>query len=274
MADRPKFGDVPTLFSMNNNPSKTNQTTPATKLEPEFSEQYSTWKNNQSPISNDQMLAKINPIIDSALKTYVGQDVAPSVRLQAKRMAIEGLRSYDPSKAKLKTHLMWHLQGLRRAGMKANQILNVPERVQIDSSHLHTAVSELSDRLGRDPNDNELADYTGLSTKRIQKLRSFKPAVSEGAISDAAFAGEDENVNDPSVVIPGKDSSNAWRGFVYDALDQRSKLIMEHTFGMNGKQILDNAAIARKLRITPARVSQIRTDIQKKLDSRERLGLL
>ena len=76
------------------------------------------------------------------------------------------------------------------------------------------------------------------------------------------------------MIIPGRDSSNAWRGFVYDALDHRSKLIMEHTFGMHGKQILDNAAIARKLRITPARVSQIRADIQKKLDSRERLGLL
>ena len=61
---------------------------------------------------------------------------------------------------------------------------------------------------------------------------------------------------------------------MYDGLDDRSKLVMEHTFGMNGKPVIDNLALARKLRITPARVSQIRSEIQKKIDSRDRVGLL
>jgi hypothetical protein len=43
---------------------------------------------------------------------------------------------------------------------------------------------------------------------------------------------------------------------------------------MHGKPIMDNVSMARKLRITPARVSQIRAEIQKKIDSRERMGLL
>ena len=93
-------------------------------------------------------------------------------------------------------------------------------------------------------------------------------------LSQAFMSGEGEDLADPASYIPGMARSNAWRDFVYDGLDDRSKLIMEHTFGMNGKKILDNIGIAGKLRITPARVSQIRADIQKKMDSRERLGLL
>jgi RNA polymerase primary sigma factor len=245
------------------------------KIEPEYEESFNNWKKNQTPESNDMMLQKIQPIIEAALKSYVGQDVPPSVRLHANRMALEALNTYDPAQAKLKTHLMSHLQGLRRVYAKSNQILNVPERVQIDSYHLNQAMNELTDKLGREPTDQELSDHTGMSLKRIETIRSFKPGISEGAATEAMFSGDDEYVNDPAVNIPGtSDSGDAWRRFVYDGLDPRSQMVMEHTFGMNGKEVLDNEALARKLGISPARVSQIRAEIQKKLDSREKVGVL
>lgn len=274
--DNNLFTNVPSLFSLDKKEKRNNQVAPTQKLniEPDFDQPYRAWQQNQSPAHNDMIVEKVQPIIDSALKTYVGQDVPPSVRLQAKRMALDGLKSYDPSKSKLKTHLMWHLQGLKRAAAKSNQILNVPERVRLDGNYVNTSFNELSDKLGRDPSDSELADYTGLSINRIQKVRSYKPGLSEGAASQVYTNEDGDSISDPASRIPGMDSGGAWRDFVYDGLDDRSKLIMEHTFGMNGKKILDNIGIAGKLRITPARVSQIRADIQKKMDSRGRLGLL
>lgn len=275
MNDKP-FSKMPGLFSLDktkNNPLKTQSQT-VSNIEPDFAEPYMNWKQNQSPTQNDMIIEKMQPIIDSALKTYVGQEVSPTVRLQAKRMALEGLKNYDPAKSKLKTHMMWHLQGLKRAAAKSNQILNVPERIRLDGNYINTSFNELNDQLGRDPSDNELADYTGMSLKRIQKVRSYRPGLSEGAATQAFSGSEEDGMSDPASLIPGRTSSSAWRDFVYDGLDDRSKLIMEHTFGMNGKKILDNISIANKLRITPARVSQLRADIQKKMDSRERLGLL
>ena len=270
------FSKMPGLFSLdktNGSPAQAGGQPPL-NIEPDFAEPYMNWKQNQSPAQNDMIVEKIQPIIDSALKTYVGTDAPPTVRLQAKRMALEGLKSYDPAKSKLKTHMMWHLQGLKRAGAKANQILNVPERVRLDNNYVNTSFKELEDQLGREPSDNELADYTGMSLKRIQKVRNYRPGLSEGAATQSYMDGDGEGVTDPASYIPGGSKGLAWRDFVYDGLDDRSKLIMEHTFGMNGKRILDNISIASKLRITPARVSQIRADIQKKMDSRERLGLL
>lgn len=275
MDDKP-FSKMPGLFSLDKDKSG-KQALPGqtqSNLEPDFSEPYMSWTKNQSPAQNDMMIQKIQPIIDSALKTYVGQEAPPSIRLQAKRMALDGLKSYDPSKSKLKTHMMWHLQGLKRASAKSNQILNVPERVRMDSNYINTSFDELSDQLGRDPSDGELADYTGMSIKRIDKVRRFKPGLPEGFASRIQSGDDGDGVAEPASMIPGMSGGDSWKDFVYDGLDDRSKLIMEHTFGMNGKGVLDNAAIAAKLRITPARVSQIRADIQKKMDSRERLGLL
>jgi RNA polymerase primary sigma factor len=275
MPEKKNFGDVPTMFSLDNkNKVQNKQMDSGLKIESEFNEPFNTWRTTQTPQNNDFMIQKLRPVIDSAIKSYAGQDAPPSVRLKANRMALEALKNYDPSKAKLKTHLMWHMQGLKRVATKANQILTVPERVQIDSGHINTAFNELTDKLGRDPSDSELADYTGLSVKRIAKVRSFKPGISEGAAAESIYAADDENVNDPASMIPGMESGKAWRNFVYDSLDTRAKLIMEHTFGLNNKPVIDNMSLARKLRITPARVSQIRAEIQKKLDSRERLGVL
>lgn len=274
--DNKPFSKMPNLFSLDNDKSGKRGPAgqPQSNLEPDFSEPYMSWVNDQSPAQNDMMIQKIQPIIDSALKTYVGQEAPPSIRLQAKRMALDGLKNYDPSKSKLKTHMMWHLQGLKRASAKSNQILNVPERVRLDSNYINTSFDELSDQLGRDPSDHELADYTGMSIKRIDKVRRFKPGISEGFASRVQSGDDGDGVSDPASRIPGMNGGDSWKDFVYDGLDDRSKLIMEHTFGMNGKKVLDNTGIAAKLRITPARVSQIRADIQKKMDSRERLGLL
>lgn len=276
MEPKKPFEQVPNMFSLDKQKPQEQGAPPklSSNIEPEFSEPYGFWKQNQSPEQNDMMVGKLKPIIDGAIKTYVGDEVSPSVRLQAKRMALEGLKKYDPEKSKLKTHMMWHLQGLKRTAAKSNQILNVPERVRIDSHYVNNSFNELTDQLGREPNDSELTDYTGLSNKRIERVRKFKPGLSEGAATQAFAGSENEEALDPLSVIPGQQQGNAWRGFVHDGLDDRSKLIMEHTFGMNGKKILDNISIANKLRITPARVSQLRTDIQKKIDSRERINLL
>jgi len=273
----PKNGtDVNSMFSLDKKttPAKPLNKAPVNSMEPEYQGAYDAWKPDQNPKANDAMIGKIRPIVDSAIQTYVGSDVSPSVRLRARRLALDGLNSYDPSKSKLKTHMMWHLQGLKRISAKSDQILNVPERVRIDSHYVNTSANELLDKLGRDPNDDELSNFTGLSVKRIGKVRGYKPGISEGAAT-TSFGGMDGgDPPNPASLIPGQSNRNeAWKEFIYDGLDDRSKFIMEHTLGMNGKKILDNSAVSSKLRITPARVSQIRADIQSKIDNRGRIGL-
>ena len=60
MADKKKFGDVPTMFSLDNKPSKPAPVNPS-KLEPEYGPTYQGWVANQNPKSNDDMVLKMQP---------------------------------------------------------------------------------------------------------------------------------------------------------------------------------------------------------------------
>lgn len=82
------------MFSLDSDKPEAKAKTPSNgNLEQEYIEPYSLWSNNQTPNQNDMIIGKISPIIDTALKSYVGQDVSPSIRLQARRMALEGLKA-------------------------------------------------------------------------------------------------------------------------------------------------------------------------------------
>jgi len=243
-------------------------------LEPDFAEAFTTWQNRPSPQANGLILKKLDPIIDTAVKTYGGANASPTLRSKARLLALQGLPKYDRSQAKLKTFMMNHLQGLRRMAAKENAIISVPEQVQLDHLHLSRAEAELRDDLGRDPSTSELADHTGLSAKRIQYVRKLQMPASEGQILQPISGSESDDFNDPAVKSVGGDDARAWHRFVYESLDNTDRVIMEHSLGLFGRPVLSNQDIARKLGITPSAVSQRKTRIQLRMDERQNLGVL
>lgn len=234
-------------------------------LEPEFEEVYLEWKKNPSPENNTRLLKAINPILNTAVTSYAGQS-SPVVRSQAKILALNALETYDPYKAKLRTHLLTQLQRLRRNVGQMQQIVQVPERLVLDSMAVSKAVEEFQDRYGRDPSDAELADLTGLSKKRLAKIRQLKPVVAEGQTYSFDTEGELQELTVP------KATPQAWVDFVYQTLDPKDQLIMEHTLGLNGKKILSKSAIARKLGVSPSAITYRLRYIQSQLDANNRLS--
>lgn len=247
---------------------------PPSMLEPDFEEAFTFWQTRPGPQANGLMLKKLDPIIDTAVRTYGGTTASPTLRTRARLMALQGLPKYDRSQAKMKTFMMNHLQGLRRLSAKENNIISVPEQVQLDSLHLSRAEAELRDDLGREPSTHELADKLGLSPKRIQYVRKLQMPASEGQVLQPMAGSESDDFNEPAVKTPGKDDSRAWHRFVYESLEPTDRVIMEHSLGMFGRTVLSNQEIARKLGVTPSAVSQRKTRIQLRLDERSALGVL
>src|SRR5438874_567972 len=102
-------------------------------LESEFEPHYSKWKQDPTPANTGKLVQVLNPAIDSAIKSFAGQsNPSPNLRTKAKLITIDAIKSYDPNKAKLRTHVMSQLQGLRRIAAKENQIINLPEQIAID----------------------------------------------------------------------------------------------------------------------------------------------
>ena len=240
-------------------------------LEPEFQPHFDAWRADPSPQKAQTLLQATKPIIDSAVRSYGGTNPSPTLNSRAKLLALDAFTRYDPMRAKLRTHMMVHLQGLRRHAAREQQVIPLPERVGLDLFRLNQYENELRDKFNRDPSDMELSQHSGLSLKRIGYIRQAKPSYAEGTIAASTLGDDDQGGFSPAVL--GVGDSGHWNEFVYHDLDPSDQVIMEHTLGMHGKRVLPKQEIARRLGISPGAVSQRAARIQEKLNQREDVSL-
>lgn len=232
------------------------------RLEDDYSEPLTAYQRQPTPQNADRLLAAVEPHITRGIKAHVGQD-NPLLRSRAKRLVLDSLPRYNPRQSALGTFVINQLQGLKRISRKQQQVLSIPERVQLDQQYLHRVELELADELDREPSAAELADRSGLSLKRIRHVRQFQPGMTEGALAQRVESSSDDAVFE----MPGVASeSTAWRDVIYQEVDPINKKIMEYSFGLFGSPMLSTTQIAARLRITPGAVSQRKAQIQKLLD--------
>lgn len=232
-------------------------------LEADFLEPYNSWKTKPSPDANAKMLDTLHPVIEGAIRTHTGS-TNPLIYSQARRLTLEGLRSYDPSRGRLQTHLYNHLQGLKRINRQQTTIIQVPERIAMERNALEQAEQELRNTLGREPTDDEISDQTGLSAKRLARVRSYNPGMAEGSLEDGTVFGG-------SATMGARSRGDIWQDVVYDELDPYHKKVMELTLGLNGRRPVSNNEIARILRRSPGAISQAKLRIQEMLNQDELL---
>lgn len=233
-------------------------------LEPEIADAYNAWKTNDTNQTRGALLKATKPIIDTAVYSYAGKNASPSIRGQAKLMALDAFGTYNPQSGNMRSHLLSTLRRLQRTTAQANQPIAIPERVIMDRMSLAEAEDQLSAELGREPSDAEIADRTGLSLKRIGYVRNARQAINTGSILD-----EEGDVYSPPSDIPGSNNKmDAWQEMVYHDLNPTDQAVMEYTLGLRGAPVLSNTELAEKLNITPGAVSQRKAKIQQMLDDR------
>jgi len=226
---------------------------------------YGTWQKSQSPRTMKQLLDSAGPVISKALRSYAGGDSA--LTGHAKRLAIDAIKKYDPAQGtKLQTYLLIQLQPLRREYMRRTSPVKIPERVQTDKYHLDMAERGFRETNDREPSDSELSELTGLSAKRIARLRMF----AKGVVSEGQTATEEQGV-----MLPGSEGATAhdiWLEYVHHDLDPIDKKIFEWKTGIYGKHVLSTNEIARRLNITPSAVSQRASRIAMKIEEGQKYG--
>jgi DNA-directed RNA polymerase specialized sigma subunit len=251
------LGDVAAPFS---SPPK------ITGVSDDFQSVFDTWQNTQTPATNTKILSTVQPVIETALSSYVGQNPTPAIRARAKLMALKALNTFDPKAGNVRTHLLSQMQSLRRLNAQEQNIIAIPEQVGLDYQKLNEAENDLRDRLSRDPSDDEIADATGLSVRRIKKIRAFNQPIAEGAT--IIETGDDyADAGGVASQIPGQtNTQDAWLDFVYGDLSPTDKLIMDMTLGRNGRRKTSTQDIAKRLNISPGAVSQRAAKIQNMLN--------
>lgn len=233
-------------------------------IEPEYEDVFNTWQTDPTPVAAGTLLRKVDPVINMAIKSYAADDKSPLIRGRAKRLALDAIKSYDPKKAGLRTHLMQNLQRLSRVRQDQNNFIRVPEQKALDGFHLNRISTELEDELGYEPSDIEIADRLGWPLKRIGSARGLPHTINE---SNTAFQDEEGNIGAPASSAFDQRRMAAWRGYVYHGLDDIDKTIMELSTGMNGKTALSNGEIAKRMKLSPGAISQRTAKIQSKINS-------
>lgn len=226
---------------------------------------FSAWSKSPSSENLKTLLDSARPVIDKALTSYGGGDKALNSR--AKRLAISAFKNYDPAKGtKLQTHLLIRLQPLQRERMARSAPISIPERVQFDKFKMDQAAERFRADKDRDPSDDELADITGISPKRMAHVRRF----ARGVISEGQTEDPMSGVSVPTAgeVTP----EDIWIEYVHHDLDPIDKKILEWKTGYLGKQVLSTNEIARRLKITPSAISQRAAKIAMKLEEGRNAG--
>lgn len=243
------------------------------QLEEQYAEPYEAWRRAPTPENAQVLLTALQPVTNSALRAFGGPSAtSPTLKSQAKVLTLDALNSYDPDKAPLKAHMMSRLQRLRRVASQQRQVIRVPEQVAMDQMATDAAYKELEEQLGRSPSDNELADYTGLSLKRLQHIRTGVRPIAESTLMRTGTGGETGQF-EPNVQQLGA-RPDEWQELVYSDIDPINQTIMERVLGMHGRKPQKPSDVAKMLKISPAAVSHRMAVIQQKLDQRDQLGML
>lgn len=220
---------------------------------------YKHWHEHPGPDNLKSLLDASQPTLSKALMSFAGGD--QSYMGVAKKLAIDAFKGYDPSKqTKLRTHLLIRLQPLQREYMKRTTPLAIPERVQLDRRRIGQEETIFKDEYGRDPSDIELADATGLSTKRIAHVRRFASKV----MAESQMVTPEGDPYQPAT--QRVDPANTWVEYVHHDLDPISQQILEWKTGLYDKPVLSTNEIAKRLKITPSAVSQRSAKIADKLE--------
>ena len=216
---------------------------------------YDQYIKAKDPASLRAVVQHLRPTIEYTLGGLNASN-DPVVRSRALVVTANAVSKFDPknvSGATLPTFVSSELRQLTRLARQQKMPIKVPDRVILDSYKLNMAVRKFDDEHGREPDTLELADATGLSPKRISKVRTYQVTVpTEGAAGDLAAEAPDYF----------KDALD----YVYNGADHTDRRILEMKTGYGGAEVLPPIAIAKRLNLTPSTLSRRSTRLTLQLN--------
>ena len=217
-----------------------------------YQEAYDKWVVDQTPENMSGVLDTLMPTINSEIMRYEGPK--SHLRSKAKALAVKAVKTFNPmGGAKLQSWVVTNLQPLSRYGQGLRDV-KAPELAIRGAAEVARVTSELSDDLGRDPTDEEVADEIGISVKKVRRLRrQVVPSVASGSME---LVQDEDGGSSNAPGVSGVDRIPYAQDAVYMSLSPRDRFIFDSRTGMHGSPLLPVSDVARRLGVSSAAVSQ------------------
>lgn len=210
------------------------------------------WQKNPTPALTSEVLKRLQPTMDSAISTFAGGQ--RNLEIKAAKLTLDALKSYNPDiGVEPSTYVFNNLRRLNRFGARRSNIIRQSEADALDNKRIRAAIATFQEDKDREPSMQELADLTGLSRKKLDRLMNGTAVVNESStLTDK---------RKDTIAKNGLDDNDYFE-YVYASVGPVDQRIMDWISGKHGNPALSNNEIARRLKISPAAVSQRKSKLQ------------
>ena len=205
-------------------------------------------------------------LVISVAKKYRGRGVSFEDLIQEGNSGlIKAVERFDPDMGnRFSTYATWWIrQAVTRAVADHARTVRLPSHVVDALFRLRRADNALSIELGRDPSEEELAEWLGIKPEEVRRLREVSQPI--GSMNARVGAEEGAEMGD---LLPDERAGNdyarveigQWEGTLHEAVEslpEREARILKMRHGLDGSKTRTLREVSEALGISQERARQV-----------------
>ena len=221
-------------------------------------EKIEEWQKSRDPGLFAELITRYNPLVMKFTNQYANTGVSKgAIKTKARAQMVKSLNTYDSSAGTQPiTHMYNNLKKLNRMASESLVSGHIPESRSLKMATYKTSVDNLTDRYGREPNTDEIADELKWAKKEVVRMNSELTGETTASNAEFDFFGNSNQQKSKDMELVD---------YMYSDLNGKDKVIFEHSLGYGGKSMLNNKEIAKKLNTHEMDISRTKKRLAKKI---------